>query len=152
MTTTYFGILADGNTIEKHTLSEVNDVSEVEYRLKCVKSDAWANPPTFTIIDVKGSYLRFRIGNFEVVNIEEESPGSLGGSKNVLIKELNTGKTHSTQLETRGIEFFNRELLPLLHKLNEIGSWTMYEKLEELDRANKEIVRLKKALADCQSK
>ncbi|WP_295791988.1 hypothetical protein [Mucilaginibacter sp.] len=152
MTTTYFGILADGNTIEKHTLSEVNDVSEVEYRLKCVTSDAWAKPPTFTIIDVMGSYLRFRIGNFEVVSIEEESPDSIVGSKDILIKELHTGKTHRTRLEMRGIGFFHDELLPLLHKLNEIGSWTMYEKLEELDIANKEIVRLKKALADCQSK
>lgn len=152
MTTTYFGILADGNTIEKHTLSEVNDVSEVEYRLRCVTSDAWANPPTFTIIDDNGSYVRFRIGNFEVVDIEEESPGSLGGSKNILIKELHTSNTRQIQLKTGGIKFFTQELLPLLHKLNEVGSFTMYEKLEELDIANKEIVRLKKALADYQSK
>jgi hypothetical protein len=143
MTTTYFGILLGGTTIEKHTLDEVNSVPEVEYILKSVKSIEWANPSTYTIINPDGSRCAFRIGGYEVLDIGEESPGTQGGTKTITIKELRTEIIFKIWTNNAGVGFFMHELIPQLKELNEVGSWRVYQKLIELDKASKEIEQLK---------
>jgi hypothetical protein len=132
MDTTYFGIFTDGQTVEKLTLEELNDIDDVEFKLKCVKNTTWGNPPTFTIINSDGTRNRFKVGDFEVIDIAEELPGSGYGAKDVKIKEVRINNIFTYRCKVGGIKFLNAELYPFLLKLNEVGG-DMYQKYQELE-------------------
>lgn len=152
MQTTYYGIFTDGQTIEKLTLAEVNDVEGIEHIVKCVKNDTWASPKTFTILNEDGTRKRFTIGEFEVLDIGEESPGTNGNDKQVTLKEIRTGNRVKVRIKTSGIDFLKDELMPLLEELNQCGSWFMYQKLKELDQVKRENLRLTSKIEELQQR
>jgi hypothetical protein len=150
METSYFGIFANGLTVEKLTFDELKGVDDIIYKLKCTRNATWSNPPTFTILDDDGNNDQLTIGDFKVINIGEQSPGTTGGDKIITIKELRTGTVIQTRVKGYGISFFN-DLLQLLNELNEVGSWKMYEKLKELDVANRKIAALQTTINELEA-
>jgi len=147
MDTRYYGIFPNGQYIEKLTLDEINDTIDIEYILRCTKIDSsFNNPRTFTLITKDRLKNNLKIGDFELVDIGEDS----GTRKVITIKDLRTKTIFQTETHIAGVEFFKEELIPLLNTLHEIGSWKMYQKLEELEALRFKNEQLRKELNELQ--
>ena len=149
MSIRYYGIFPNGKYIEHPTLDKIKDTADIEFIFRCDINEKDRNwPKTFTLITSDGIKNRLKIGNFELVDIGEQS-----SSRTIItIKDLRTSEIFQTDAYIFGIEFFKEEVLPLLNELHKVGSWTMYEKLKEYARIEKENELLKNEIFDLKKK
>jgi hypothetical protein len=151
MATTYIGIFSDGTSIEDNSLSRVAGIDDVKYLLS-KETEGHTSPTTYTIIDDDGNNYHLTNGNFSVLHIGPSGVFSDAHRRKITIKDNRLNQIHTYQATSSGVQFFYEQLLPLLEKLNKIGSWEMYEKLIELDEAYKEIEKLKSKIKTLEDK
>ncbi len=160
--TDYYGILEDGTNIYSIDLKDIKDAPGVKYLFRRVlqQTIVYWQGYKYVAIDKKDKQRSIRIGDFELVDI---GPEILGGSsyirRSLTIKELRTNLNRTKDSTTGEIAFVTEDLLPLLNKLNELGSWEMYEKSFEIDKLREENIslqnevdQLKKQLEEAQNK
>jgi len=151
MIITYFGILSDFNIIEDKSLQTIANIQDVVYILKREHENSTSSMK-FTVIDKDGNDLQLIEGNFQVLHIGEDGKWAGAGRRTITIKDLRTGQVFQTDTTKMDYTFFCGELLPLLKDLNEVGSWKMHQKLQELAEAHKEIGQLKSTIKSLEAK
>jgi len=142
MATTYIGIFSDGTSIEDISLETAGRIEDIVYILK-KEEESSIHPTTYTLIDKNGNNRYLDKGNFRLLHIGADGMYSGANHRDIKIKDLRLDKIYNYKATQHGATFFYGEVLPLLEKLDEIGSWEMYQKLIELDKAYKEIEQLK---------
>lgn len=139
MDTIYCCIFLNGTIFSARTIQEAASISGVDYIVKkeFVKEyKAVTNYYTqfkYIPVNVDGSNRDVIIGHFQLVSISVDETASSGTTREFLIRNLNNGAQHLYSNRSWGIEFFVDKLIPLMNRLNELGSYEMYQKSFEFE-------------------
>lgn len=141
----YYGIFQDGTKINSINISGIKDVPRVKYLFRRELQGKYGQWDMFKYfaIDQEDNQRIIRVGDFELVDIgSEKVVGNSKINRSLTIYDRRT-KLHRIKYSTaNGIDFVTEDLLPLLNKLNELGSWEMYEKSFEVEKLREENMSL----------
>lgn len=152
----YYGVSNDGTHVVSTNLRDINDNPRVDHFFRRVRQDTHEKFYSYKYIpiDKDDNYAALKVGDFELTDIGPER-GNSKISRSLTIFEHRTGKHHEITSTVPSIDFVKQEVLPLLQKLNELGSWESYEQsfeVEQLLRDNKsltdEVNRLRKKIEE----
>jgi len=152
----YYGVSNDGTHVVSTNLRDINDNLRVDHFFRRVRQDTHEKYYSYKYIpiDKDDNYAALKVGDFELTDIGPER-GTSKTSRSLTIFEHRTGKHHEITSTVPSIDFVIQEVLPLLQKLNELGSWERYEQsfeVEQLRRDNKsltdEVNRLRKKIEE----
>lgn len=140
---TYYGILDDGRTIDSTSLDHLSTIPYLKYLFKIESGHGLR----FTPIAKDGSNEIIGINNFELVHIGEDIQSNIGfRGRLVTVRDKRSKINYQKQFTTTGYGFLTEDLLPFLNKLDEIGSFEMYDRLSELDNLKAENSKLKETV------
>ena len=154
MYTTYYAILDDYIIINNDNLSILKEISFVIQLFRRDRNEnSNSRPYTYIPINNDDTLAKIRIGDFEVVHIAEDVAGKGADiSRKIIIHDYKTKVNRPYYSHIGSVEFVVKELYPLLNKLNEYGSWEVYEKLKEMESLKVANVELKEKVAELEKK
>jgi len=145
----FYGILINGEMIKRSAISELQNIPHIVYYVLAKYNYTYRGPSNTTRwyhyipIDKNGNPLTIRIGNFEVAIIDKDDGKTNFFGRKVQIYDIRKDKLYPYLSMHYGVTFISQELVPLLNKLNELGSWEAYELSLEVERLRAEIRQLK---------
>jgi len=155
----FYVVLENEDIIEKNTFQDITMIPYVKYYLwsKYKHTD---NSTPFAkdyyqhfIINKNGDIIPLTIGNYEIIYIDEDCLHSYNDrQRTVQIRDISKNKIYSKISYIYSPHFLNKELVPLLNKLNELGSWEAYENEERIKRLEKNNESLSKHYNELQEK
>lgn len=128
----FLGILKSGMYVKKRYLSEIVNIPSLEYILKAEWRHRFIGPRNitdwfqYTIINKEGNPMPLKVGNFEVIYIDEDNGCTNFFGRKVQIHDIKRDTYYTYNSMKYWYEFIKEELIPLLEKLNEYGSWEEY--------------------------
>ncbi|OJX64264.1 hypothetical protein [Dysgonomonas sp. 37-18] len=140
-------MLKSGHYTMKKSLDEIGFIPNVDYIIleKIITSLRSYTKYQYFIIDNHGNKINFKLGGFEIAYIDEDQISNQRfTSRFVEIYDTSKDKYYHYISKIGGISFFKEELIPLLEKLNELGSWEAYQIYIELEETKKKLQSLKK--------
>lgn len=141
-----YAILENNDIVEKKTFQEIRLIPHVKYFLWLNYKYTYQNRMMFDInsyqhfiINEKGDIIPLKIGNFEIVYIDEDNQimdyrRNHIHERKVQIRDIRKNKIYSYTSNGNSPIFIVQEMESLLKRLNELGSWEAYineEKLKE---------------------
>jgi hypothetical protein len=150
METIYCCIFLNGTVFNAQTIQEAASISGADYIVKrelIKETIAISNQYVrykYSPVNFDGSNRNITIGHFQLISISVDEPASSGARRDFLIKNLNNGAQNIYSDRSWGIGFFIDTLIPLMHRLNELGSYEMYHKSFEFES----LLRSNQALKD----
>jgi hypothetical protein len=141
----YYGIFNDGKYISKNNLKDLIKVPGVLYFLRSVDSTGNSLDKNFTLVTDADTLYLLKIGDFELIDISQEIYHRHDHRRHAQITLINhkTGNTIQHKICTDGNpSFVTNELIPLMEKLHDLGSYEMYKKSLEFDDLKSENQRL----------
>ena len=166
--TTYAAIYHDGSFVEKDSLLEIQTTARKA--LFYLKKEYHSQHRTsagnvhkyfkFKAITIEGLPAAIIIGDFEIISIGPQRGDFYSGLRIPFkILETKTNIVRDYMTSTNGFEVFKFEIIPLLTKLNELGTWAAYElhkhslELETENKALKKKIKvIERELADLRLK
>lgn len=155
----FLGLLKSGNVVRKNKLSDIINIPSLEYILKAdfhhryigiTRATDWYH---YTLIDRYGKPISLKIGNFEVIYINNDIGCTNFFGREIEIHDITNDTYHTYKAMYCSPNFIKIELIPLLEKLNEYGSWEEYRLSKDTIREfssievynlYKEVVQLRK--------
>lgn len=128
----FLGLLKSGNVVRKDKLSDIINIPSLEYILKAdfhhryigiTRATDWYH---YTLIDKYGKPISLKIGNFEVIYINNDMGCTNFFGREIEIHDITNDTYHTYKAMYCSPNFIKIELIPLLEKLNEYGSWEEY--------------------------
>ena len=153
---TYSAIFPDGSFIEKDTFDEISLLTSASFFLKIEFdeeeiSDNKRILEYFTIkpINKEEKPYSIKIRDFEIVDIGHVcNSGFYQYGVRVRVLEVKTNQIHKFVTKSNYLNIFKDDIFPLLEKLNELGSWAIYnmEKslLKEEENNQKLLLKIEK--------
>jgi hypothetical protein len=148
--TTFAAIFKDGNFIQKDSVDEVTRLENALFNLRIEfhhkHTTQFGNTYYyywFKIIDSTYKKENSIFGNFEIVDIGHERGTWENDGMIFKIIDLNKMTVHDFSTKLNGLQVFEKEIFPLMKKLNELGSWDNYIIFEKNTSNEKKIIKLK---------
>lgn len=131
-------ILKSGNLVTKKTIEEINLIPNIAY-LIVQKNKIFCQ---YFFVNDDFEPIHFRMKNFKVVYIDKENSYNTNNSftgRKIEILDIRRNKYYTFTSKVKDISFFKDELIPLLEKLNELGSWEAYQMYLEFEKIKIEL-------------
>ncbi|WP_075555912.1 hypothetical protein [Parabacteroides timonensis] len=152
-----FAIFSNGEFVKKKKLEELVMLPDVEFYVIQRHTGIYENKYLYQyfLIDKDGNSQNIKTQHFEVIYINEDNDEN-GNIKNIdyfkfreiYICEIQTGKRYKFVSRIKSIDFIKQEIMPLLEKLEEYGSWESYQVSIENERLKEELKELKSKYED----
>jgi len=147
----YIGVTADGTYIERTDLGKLRQIPEIEHILE-VEQDynarAFIYDKSVTLINGDGSLKTLLIGNFELLDIGTVvyDPTIRDHCVNLMITDKRLFKTFKVLVRAWAPKLIQEQIMPLMVKLNDLGSYAAYELSLTNDALKKENEALRRRL------
>ena len=135
----FLGILKSGTAVKKNKLADIINIPSLEYILEAKYRYTFKGPSNtthwfqYTIINKEGNPIPLKVGDFEIIYIDEDSGCTNFFGRDVQVHDIKRDTYYTYKSMCWAPRFIKEELIPLLQNLNEYGSW------EEYHLANKKI-------------
>jgi hypothetical protein len=140
----YIGIFANGNYTVRKRLSDMTRIIEVEYIIEietAVNHRGFQYNNHLTLIQPNGEPNNLVIGSFQLVEI-----GNSGG--HITIKDNRLSITFQIPIKANPYKYVHEGILPIMNRLNELGSYAAYLVQLENETLTKENEKLRLRIAE----
>lgn len=128
----FYGILSKGEVIQRDSLEALRDFDGIKYYLYARYDNTYKGPVNTTKwyqykpIDENGNPVNLKVGDFEVKSIGTDSGCTNFFGRNIEIFDIRKKALYNYTSLHYGVDFLFYELIPLLEKINDLGSWEAY--------------------------
>jgi hypothetical protein len=149
METIYTAWFKDGSTITKDSLDEAIKLSYFEYIIKstpiktCSKGYIQCK---YDFFDKNGNSTKVKVNNFELIDITESSYNSY--DKTIILFDTHRAEFFKININGGINSVFTKWVVGLLNNINDLGSFEVYQILEENEKLKKEIENVRKLVSE----
>lgn len=150
----YYGIFPDGNFIAKPSLNDLTPIPGLEYFIKAQAVVIGRSEQMYTLINADGTHNFLRVGDFELRDIGSEfyDRNIKAQTASITLFDYKQNITRKFMIITNwDVAFLKQELVPLLKKLDELGSYEMYLQSLQFDELKRDNLRLREKIKSLES-
>ncbi len=136
----YFGFFKNGVHVAKGTIKEFSTLQDITYILRKEFYNQYTAVTNtyyqykYTSVDSKDEQKNIKVGYFELIDIGVDNTNYRGVTREILIKNNNTGEVHKIyDYSISEGDLLFKSILPLMQRLHELGSYEMYHKMKEFE-------------------